>query len=253
MHTLFAILLAAQVGLAAVVHRPDIVVGTPDLVVTAVGLNADGNFAFTVTNRGAAITVPFKVDASLDGYLRQTLQFQATKDTTGGIWRLPVPTRLPFANGDERHFTLPDVKVDMCSSPHALKVVADSGGAIPERDETNNEKSWSGPTPCPDLTVKSISKHWQNGMHTEFNAEIVILNQGTGTARNFAVAAGASATFGIPSGEPVIYERLGPGETLTIHAGNAYVPDGISVHVVVDVGNLIKESNENNNVMDKRL
>jgi len=245
MHTLFAILLAVQVG------RADIAGGTPDLVVTAVGLNADGNFIFTVANHGGAITKPFKVNASLDGYVRQTLQFQATKEI--GVMGRPLPTRLPFANGEERHFTLTDVKVDMCSSPHALKVVADSGGEIAERDETNNEKSWSGPTPCPDLTVKSISKHWQNSMHTEFSAEIVILNQGTGTARNFGVAAGAFSTFGIPGGEPLTYERLGPGETLTIHSGNAYVPDHIDVHVVVNVGNLIKESNLNNNVMDKRL
>jgi subtilase family serine protease len=241
MLTLFAILLAVQVN-------------PPDLVVTAVALHPDGNFTFTVTNRGGAITQPFKVDASLDGYLRQTLQFQPTKVKNGtppGRW--PDPTRLPLANGEERHFFLPNVKVDLCSSPHTLKVVADSGGAITEGNETNNEMSWSGPTPCPDLTVKSISKHWQNGQHTEFNAEIVILNQGTGTAKNFAVAAGASSTTGIPSGAPVVYERLGPGETLTIHAGNAYVPDHISVHVVVNVGNLIQDSNPNNNVMDKRL
>jgi subtilase family serine protease len=247
MLTLFAILLAVQV------NRPDMVVAAPDLVVTAVGLNADGNFTFTVANRGGAITKPFKVDASLDGYLRKTLEFQNTREPSSGAWRAPSPTRLPFASGEERRVTLPDVKVDLCSSQHTLKVVVDSGGEIGERNETNNEMPWSGPTPCPDLTVKSISRHWQNGMHTEFNAEIVILNQGTGTARNFAVAAGASSTIGIPSGAPVIHERLGPGETYTIHAGNAYVPDSISVHVVVDVGNLLKESSEDNNVMNKRV
>src|SRR6266513_256364 len=99
MLTLFAILLAVQVNPA------------PDLVVTAVALNADGNFTFTVTNRGGAITQPFKVDASLDGYLRQTLQFQPTRVKNGPPERLPDATRLPFGNGEERHFILPNVKV----------------------------------------------------------------------------------------------------------------------------------------------
>jgi subtilase family serine protease len=250
MHTLFAILLAAQVGGLPVRPPSDVATVPPDLVITAVGLNADGNFTFTVANHGNTVTQPFKIDASLDGYLRETVRFNSRGDLNGA--RFATPTSLPFANG-ERRFTLTAVKVDMCSSAHTLKVVADSGGEIAESNETNNEKSWSGPTPCPDLAVKSISKHWQNSMHTEFNAEIVIINLGTGTARNFVVAAGASSNTGLPSGSPVAYDRLGPGETLTIHAGNAYVPDGISVHVVIDPGNLIKESNENNNVMNKSL
>jgi subtilase family serine protease len=251
MHTLFALLLIAQVGQGLPVRPPETAAGPPDLVVTAVGLNADGNFTFTVTNRGSAVKQPFKVDATLDGYLRETVQFGGRADANDA--RNAALTRLPFANGEERRFTLSAVKVEMCSNPHALKVFADSGGAIGERNETNNEMSWTGPTPCPDLAVKSISKHWQNSMHTEFNAEIVIINLGTGTARNFGVAAGASSLTGIPSGAPMVYERLGPGETLTIHAGNAYVPDGISVHVVLDPGNLIRELREDNNVANKSL
>ena len=251
MHALFALLLAAQLGQVLPVRPPGDVANTaPDLVITAVGFNADGNYTFTIANRGGAVTQPFKVNASLDGYLRETVQFNNRPDANS---RYSAPTRLPFANGEERRFTLSAVKVDLCSPAHSLKVVADSGGEIAERNETNNETSWSGPTPCPDLAVKSISKHWQNSLHTEFTAEIVVINQGTGVAIHFAVAAGASSLTGIPSGAPVIYERLGPGETLTIHAGNAYVPDGISVHVVLDPGNLIKESNEDNNVANKSL
>ena len=164
-----------------------------------------------------------------------------------------MPTRLPVAPGERRNLTLTDVKVDLCSGNHAVKVVADSGGTISEASENNNELTWSGPTPCPDLAIKSITKHWQNSMHTEFTAEIVIINQGNGNAGPFGVAAGGTSITGIPSGAPMMYDGLRAGETLTLHAGNAYVPDGISVHVVVDIGNVIKESNENNNVADKSI
>ncbi|HMC23386.1 MAG TPA: CARDB domain-containing protein [Thermoanaerobaculia bacterium] len=236
---LFSIVLAAQVG-------------RPDLVITAAGINADGHFTFTLMNRGdGGVGTPFKVDAWLDGYLRKTLPFE-TRGDLGAIAR-PLPTRLPVAPGERRNLTLTDVKVDLCSGNHAVKVVADSGGTISEASENNNELTWSGPTPCPDLAIKSITKHWQNSMHTEFTAEIVIINQGNGNAGPFGVAAGGTSITGIPSGAPMMYDGLRAGETVTLHAGNAYVPDGISVHVVVDIGNVIKESNENNNVADKSI
>lgn len=229
-------------------------VGRPDLIVSGVGLNSAGQVTFLITNHGeAAVDTPFKVDAWLDGYLRKTIEFSAGREFGGP--RLTYSTKLPFARGEQRRFTLSDVKVDSCSSAHAVKVIADSGNAISETSKSNNEMSWNGPTPCPDLAIKSISKHWQNGMHTEFNAEVVIINQGTGDAGPFAVAAGAwtQSGLGIPSGAPTMYEGLAAGQTMTIHTGNAYVPDGLIVHVVVDAGNIVKESNENNNVADKTL
>jgi subtilase family serine protease len=227
----------------------------PDLIVSGAGLTSAGQVTFVITNHGEAdINTPFKVDAWLDGYLRKTIQF-AAGHSVGAIVRNLFPTTLPFGRGEQRHFTLGDVKVDSCSSTHTVKVIADSGNAISELSESNNEMSWTGPTPCPDLAIKSISKHWQNGMHTEFTAEVVIINQGTGDAGPFAVAAGAftQSGLGIPSGAPTMYEGLRAGQTMTIHTGNAYVPDGLTVHVVVDAGNIIKESNENNNVADKTL
>jgi subtilase family serine protease len=230
-------------------------VGRPNLGISGVGLNPEGQVTYLITNHGeAAIDTPFKVDAWLDGYLRKTIEFTTSRNL-GPNLRAGYPTTLPFARGEQRRFTLGDVKVDSCSSAHTVKVIADSGNAISEQSESNNEMSWSGPTPCPDLAIKSISKHWQNSMHTEFTAEVVIINQGTGDAGPFAVAAGAftQSGLGIPSGAPTMYEGLRAGQTLTIHTGNAYVPDGLSVHVVVDAGNIVKESNENNNVADKTL
>jgi hypothetical protein len=225
----------------------------PDLVPFNLRIDADGKMAFSIRNASpGAVVTPFKVDAWLDGYLRKTFDI-------GGIKANPIsgartlPTVLPFAGNEQRSFVLPDVKVDLCSPNHSLKVVVDSGGAVAELNENNNETTWSGATPCPDLAIKSISKHWQNGMHTEFNAEIVIINQGTGNAGPFGVAAGGSSTFGVPTGAPTMFDGLKAGETLTLHAGNAYVPDGISVHVVVDVGNMVKELDETNNVANKSI
>jgi len=228
--------------------------GRPDLVISGVGLNPEGQVTFFITNHGeVAIDTPFKVDVWLDGYLRKTISFTSGHEL--GVSIRPNSTTLPFPRGEQRRFTIGDVKVDSCSSAHAVKVIADSGNAISEQSESNNEMSWSGPTPCPDLAIKSISRHWQNSMHTEFTAEVVIINQGTGDAGPFAVAAGAftQSGLGIPSGAPTMYEGLRAGQTLTIHTGNAYVPDGLSVHVVVDAGNIVRESNENNNVADKTL
>lgn len=227
-------------------------VARPDLTVSSVGLNGAGMVTFVIANpSNSAVDMPFKVDAWLDGYLRKTMPFSHPKD----MGPRPSTTTLPFAAREQRHFALSDVKVDSCGGTHTVKVIVDSGNAIPETNESNNEVTWSGPTPCPDLAIKSISKHWQNGMHTEFTAEVVIINQGTGDAGPFGVAAGAwtQSGLGIPSGAPTMYEGLRAGQTMTIHTGNAYVPDGLSVHVVVDAGNLVKESNENNNVADKTL
>jgi hypothetical protein len=246
--TIFSVLLLTIAGglQAAQARRPD-------LTVSSVGLNGAGMVTFVVANRGeSAVDVPFTVDAWLDGYLRKTIPFAQGKDLGP---RPFVITTLPFAPHEQRHFSLSDVKVDSCAGTHSVKVIVDSGNAIPEATESNNEMSWSGPPPCPDLAIKSISKHWQNGMHTEFNAEVVIINQGTGDAGPFGVAAGASTQsgLGIPSGAPTMYDGLRAGQTMTIHTGNAYIPDGLSVHVVVDAGNLVRESNENNNVANKTL
>lgn len=241
---------------AGQVRRPDLTataLGQPDLIVSDVRIGTDGRMVFDIRNASpAVVTTPFQVDAWLDGYLRETFFI-------GGVKSVPVngprvlPTTLPFGANERRTFVLQQVKVDLCSPDHSLKVVVDTGGAVAEANKNNNTMTWSGATPCPDLAIKSISKHWQNGQHTEFNAEVVIINQGTGDAGPFAVAAGGSSIIGIPTGAPLTVPGLKAGETMTFHAGNAYIPDGISVHVVVDVGNLVKELDETNNVADKSV
>jgi hypothetical protein len=249
-------LIAAMGGAVDVRKMPDATATrNPDLIVSDLRIDADGKMAFNIRNASpGAVNTPFKVDAWLDGYLRKTFDI-------GGIKALPisitggrvVSTALPFAGNEQRHYELQDVKVDLCSPNHSLKVIVDSGGAIAELNENNNEMTWTGATPCPDLAIKSISKHWQNGMHTEFNAEIVIINQGTGNAGPFGLVAAGDATFGVPTGAPTTIPGLKAGETMTLYAGNAYVPDGISVHVVLDIGNLIKELDETNNVESKNV
>jgi hypothetical protein len=248
------VVLIAATAAAVDVRKVDATAArSPDLIPFNLRIDADGKMAFMIRNASpGAVNTPFKVDAWLDGYLRKTFDFGGIKSTpVGGIRALS--TVLPFAGNEQRDFVLQDVKVDLCSPNHSLKVVVDTGGAVTELNENNNETTWSGATPCPDLAIKSITKHWQNSMHTEFNAEVVIINQGTGNAGPFGVAAGGSVTVGVPSGAPLMYDGLKAGETITIHAGNAYVPDSISVHVVVDIGNAIKELDETNNVANKTI
>lgn len=250
----FQVLIAAAAS--GQVHRPDLTataLGRPDLIVSDLRIGADGRMVFDIRNASPAVVdTPFQVDAWLDGYLRETFW-------VGGMKSLPVngvrllPTALPFGANERRTFVLAQVKVDLCSPNHSLKVVTDTTGAVDEGNKANNTMSWSGTTPCPDLAIKSISKHWQNNQHTEFNAEVVIINQGTGDAGPFAVAVGGTATVGVPSGAPLAIPSLKAGETMTFHAGNAYIPDGISVHVVVDIGNQVKELDETNNVANKSI
>jgi hypothetical protein len=250
-----AVVLIAATAAAVEVRKPDTTtaVRQPDLIVSDVRIDPGGMLTFKIRNASpGAVNTPFKVDAWLDGYLRETISIGGLKSVPLNGVRV-LPTTLPFGANEQRTFVLQQVKVDLCSPNHSLKVVVDSGGAIAETNENNNAMTWSGSTPCPDLAIKSITKHWQNNMHTEFNAEIVIINQGTGNAGPFAVAAGGSSLIGIPTGAPLLIEGLKAGETRTFHAGNAYVPDGISVHVVVDVGNVIKELDETNNVANKSL
>lgn len=230
---------------------------TPDLVAVDVSLDDSGALVAVIQNSGIAIDTPFQAALILDGHTTRTFSFGgATRiQTSPAVRNTPQNLTLPFQKGERRALKFGDVGVDICSGNHTLELSVDTGNAIGEVSESNNERSETLATPCPDLAVQSIKKNY-NSSHTQYVAEIVIINQGTGKTPPFSVATQATPGTGIgtmPGGGATQYSPLAPGQTLKITTGVAHAIESLRVKVWLDVGNVVKESNEDNNVVEKLL
>jgi subtilase family serine protease len=233
---------------------------TPDLVAVDVSIDDSGALVAVIQNSGIAINSTFQAALSLDGHTTRTFAFGSS---TRGQTPPPVGGRggvsaanlaLPFQQGERRTLKFSDVGVD-CSGQHSLKLNVDTGGTISEVSEANNEKPKTMASPCPDLAVQSISKNW-NRIHTQYVAEVIVINQGTGKTSPFSVA--TQATPGtplgsLPGGGATQYSPLAPGQTLKLTTGAAHAIESLRVKVWLDVGNVVKESNEDNNVVERLL
>jgi len=228
-----------------------------DLTATKLGFDSrTGALVFDLVNRGGvAATTPFKIDVVRDA-LRTTVEFSAPSMHGGNEPRIGFTRNVPIDPYERRHVVLTDLKVDQCSAGHTISVSVDSGNAVAEADEKNNQVQQTVMAPCPDLTVVSIGKNWNN-LHTEYGAEVTIKNQGTGSVGRFNVFAVTSnqltGIFTLPDTPFRTYETLGPGETAKFTVGNALAVEKMWVRVVVDMPNWNKESDENNNEMRKTL
>lgn len=263
---LLVVWLAALGGAAALAAQE--VKSKPDLAPTAVWYAANGAVALTIANRGVAIAAPFAIDVYLDADTRRTLRFTGDGSRRGGGTG-PGPTSLtpgvrstvnklalPFQQGESRTIVLDNFKVELCSGDHSLRVVADPGVTIAEAYENNNELTRTLGAPCPDLVVVSIKKNY-NSSRTQYVAEVTVKNQGTGGTAHFSIATwaeGGSGPFSAaPAGGATAYEPLAPGQVLTLRTGSAHALESLRVKVWLDVGNMVKEGNEDNNVVEKLL
>ncbi len=226
---------------------------TSDLTAKDLGFNpTTGAFSFELVNRGGlAVTQPFKIDVWRDA-LQTTLDFSG-KPLPAGV---RSSRSLPIQPYEQRRVLIDDLKVEKCSGPHTLKVVIDSAQAVAEFDETNNQLQRTLDGGCPDLTVVSIEKNYNN-LKTEYGARVTITNKGTAAAGRFNVFAvtsnGITGPFVLPDTPYRVYESLAPGEIQKFNVGNALAIESMWVRVVVDAPDWNKELDENNNEMRKTL
>jgi len=214
------------------------------LVVTKVGFDpGTAGVTFELANRGSvAVTQPFRIDVWRDS-LQTSVNFVSSK--TMGVG-LKSGRTVPIQPNEERRIVINELKVEKCSGNHTIKVAIDGTPPV--------QRSLAAP--CPDLTVVSIEKNYNN-LHTEFGADVTITNMGTGTAGRFNVFAVTSnqlsGLFNLPDSPYRVYESLAPGEMRKFTVGNALAVESMWVRVVVDMPDWNKELDETNNEMRKTL
>ena len=251
--------LVALPGLAEVASTSN----RPDLNPVSIEIDNSGAIRAVLRNRGIEIAAPFLSYVYLDTNLRRTLVFGEVRgmppEPAGSQLLTPknsgLNLSLPFRAGETRTFIIRDFNLAPCSGQHSLKIEADPNSLLAEAVETNNVISRSMTAPCADLAVASIKKNW-NSTHTQYVAEVTVINQGTGTTPAFSLS--VQATPGVGFGSTVSgglkqYPALAPGQTIKVKQGAANAIETLAVKVVLDVGDLVVESNEHNNEVSQLL
>lgn len=207
-----------------------------DLVVSSPKLDPTGHVTYTVVNQGGVATAsPFVADVYVDGDRKDTIKH----DPLAGNGQQPVKTAVRFTG---------------CATG-TIRIVVDPQQTVGEFSETNNERSATATPPCPDLVVTAIKKNWED-MNTRYRAHVTVQNVGNAAAPESKAA--AVATTGDPTSFPdgpwAYLPPLAPGAKTSFNAGGKTLGTAtLNVHVILDHGNAIPESNEDNNEVRKAL
>ena len=215
----------------------------PDLVIESASLSADGNVSYAVRNRSSTIAgVPFVVDVYVDGKREDTMKH----DPLPGHAELAAVSSLARFAGCETG---------------TIRVVADAQLVVAEFDENNNEQQRQITPPCPDFSV-SIKKNWEDN-NTRYRAHVTITNVGNAPSPAGMIVKVIGGPSGLesvvdPNGLPlnsnVNIGALAPGQSESFNAGGKHLgTTTLYVKVFVDFHKLVRESNETNNVVDKKL
>ncbi len=242
--------------------------------------NNTGAAAFTVTGAaGADLVVDSAsvnpVFASPEGQVGVSLQIRNAGDQTSGRFdaRVVLSPDAAITTGDTVLLTLPGnllpaggllrqtrtVTVPAGTAPgsYFIGVIADDGGAVAESNESNNTASVSFTVtpPLPDLVVQNVSPNPASASAGGTVAVSVrISNPGGQSAGALAVNLVLSSDANIGQGDtPIgaITVGLGPNATATFGA-NVTIPVGAApgayfIGAIADAGQVVAESNENNN------
>ena len=232
--------------------------GGANLVGCNVRLNAMGDITFAFKNRGA---VPINITGP--GLATKTKNAQPAGppikiDVYLQNTRIESVYHPALAAGQVKEITLKipsNYQKPKCGDVRALKIVLDPQNQIPEvADNDNLVDNPSADRPCPDLAIESIKKN-ANSAHTEFVAEIKLVNLGNAPAKfRYLVATSSSAAFGpLPDLDSDVLMELDAGQSKKFTAGNAWGMSKMYVWVLVDRMNEIPELNEGNNSKEKTL
>lgn len=219
-----------------------ITVDQPDLVIEAPTVTASSNVTFAVRNRSStASTTPFVMDVYVDGRREDTIKHGAVL----GHSEQAVISSL--------------ARITTCDLA-TIRVVADAQLVVTEFDERNNETSAQVTPPCPDFAV-SIQKNWENS-NMQYRAHVTITNVGNAPSPAGMIVrvigskeGGASIVDpGLPLNDTRTIDALAPGASQSFNSSSKFLgTSSLYVKVFVDFFKTVRESNENNNVVDKKL
>jgi hypothetical protein len=233
--------------------------GAPNLVGCNVGLNAMGDITFSFKNRGA---VPINISSPLAAAAKPKSAQPSGPPIKIDVYlqntRIESVYHPALAAGQVKEITLKipsNYAKPKCGEARALKIVIDPQNQIAEAAE--NDNLVDRPTadrPCPDLAIESIKKN-ANAAHTEFVAEVKLVNLGNAPARfRYLIATSSNAAFGpLPDLDSDVLMELDAGQSKKFTAGNAWGMSKMYVWVLVDRMNEIPELNEGNNSKEKTL
>ncbi len=127
---------------------------------------------------------------------------------------------------------------------HAIRASVDSAGAVPESDETNNEKTLNMTTALPDLVVVVLSCNPANpSIEQTATLSATIANQGSGTSASCSVAFYLDGdSLGTAS-----LAALQPGASRTVTRNWTATAGNHNIKVVADSAGNLPESDKNNN------
>ena len=233
--------------------------GGSNLVPCFVRLNAMGDITFSFKNRGA---VPINIASPVLGAAKTKgapppgppIKIDVYLQNT----RIESVYHPALAAGQVKEITVKiptNYSKPKCGDVRALKIVLDPQNQIPEVDDNDNLVDRpSADRPCPDLAIESIKKN-ANSAHTEFVAEIKLVNLGNAPARfRYLVATSSNAAFGpLPDLDSDALMELEAGQSKKFTSGNAWGMSKMYVWVLVDRMNEIPELNEGNNSKEKTL
>lgn len=224
------------------------VLGTnqPDLAVTVLPLTNKGYIQYQVRNRGLVSTrQPFVVNIYVNNVRKDTI----THTILSGKARKKVISKL--------------ARLDDCKGG-MVRVVVDSQNFVKEYNEANNEHRRLLRPPCPDLAVARepdgspkikvvyASDDLTQMIKERYRLLVTVVNRGHAPMPR-------SATVYVSSGGPTGKMRrqrheiapLAPGEEVSFKTGPWRLTTLFwKARVIVDVSQIINESNENNNQIE---
>jgi hypothetical protein len=227
-----------------------------DLIVKDVGLGGLGQIVFTLENRGGVSinaprrampsqsisTPPIKIDLYVGGSLVQSVYESGLNANASKVVTVPQGGTPP-----------------RCGETRALKIVVDPGNVVPELHDDNNSAQATAPRPCPDLAVQSITKVSTGVAGETYSVKVTVINKGMAASPPADVWGTSMTTApglnGWPETVPMHQiPALAPGETTSFRIGGSVVTGASSwVRVFLDINRLIDESDETNNLVDKKL
>lgn len=206
-----------------------------------VGINTSTPTLGATPAKGAPPTLPrIQIDVYLQGTRIQSV-YQAALGA-GQVKEITV--KIPS-----------NYQTPKCADVRALKIVLDPLKQIPEGSDADNVlERPSVDRPCPDMAIESIKKN-SNSAHTEYVAEVKLVNRGNAKARfrYMATTSNSGVVAPLPDLDYDIVMELEPGQAKKFTVGNAFAINKMSVMVMLDRMGEVPELNEGNNFAEKTL
>jgi len=192
-------------------------------------ISNDVDFVITIENQGSNTAGVSELILYID-------------DVSAGNCEVP---QIPAGDSVTKTFTR-----NVRTGAHTARVVADSGDQVAEIDEANNEKTLDFSTLYPDLIVRDITWSPTSAAVGEtVTFTVNIKNQGKEEARNACVALYINDSL-VGSTD---LEEIDTGGVVTETFDWIVEADSFELRAVLDLDEMVVESNENNNTVYQTL